>query len=309
MATGGGERDSVWDLLVVGAGPAGLAAAIYGARGGLGTLVVERGLPGGQIALVDRVENYPGFPEGLSGAELAQRLQEQALRFGAVLTTGEVTGDLDLASPLKKVAGHLARAVVLAPGARPRRLGVPGEDRLVGRGVSYCATCDGAFFRGRPVAVVGGGDSAVTEALYLSRLCSRVTVVHRREHFRAAPSLVERLSRVPNVEFCLGRVPVEIEGEQKVEGLVVRGPEGSFERLEVEGVFVYVGLEPETAFLRGELELDQAGYIVTDESLRTSLPRVWAAGDARVKELRQVVTAVADGALAATAAQVELSRG
>lgn len=316
----------VWDLLVVGAGPAGLAAAVYGARAGLDTVVVERGVTGGQIATVDRVENYPGFPEGLSGAELAQRMEEQARRFGAVFLAGDAAAsDLDLASTLKRAAKQTARAVIIATGAHPRRLGVPGEDRLRGRGVSYCATCDGAFFRGRRVAVIGGGDSAVTEAVFLARLAAKVTVVHRRNRFRATPALADRLLALPNVEVRWNRVPVAIEGKDKVEALVVRevaqpgGTPGATvspgtaaqtatdEVIETDGVFVYVGLDPETAFLKGKVDLDPAGYVVTDESMRTRVPRVYAAGDVRAKDLRQVVTAVAEGALAATAAERDLA--
>lgn len=304
------EAGKTWDLLVVGAGPAGLAAAIYGARAGLTTAVLERGAPGGQIATVDRVENYPGFPEGLSGGELAGRMEEQARRFGATFLQVDAAGSggLDLASPVKTVAGHQARAVILATGARPRRLGIPGEDRLGGRGVSYCATCDGPFFRGQRVVVVGGGDSAVTEAAFLAGFASSVAVVHRRDKFRAAPSLVERLLALPNVEVKWKRVPVEIVGSEKVEAVTLRGAEdGAEERLDAGGVFVYVGMDPETGFIRGDLDLDDRGHVITDELMRTRVPGVYAAGDVRAKELRQVVTAVADGALAAMTAEKELS--
>lgn len=309
MAGDATDRSQVWDLLVVGAGPAGLAAGIYGARAGLETLVLERGAAGGQIATVDVIENYPGFAGGLSGFELAQRLEEQARKFGAVITVGEAGGqDLDLASTVKTVAGHKAKAVIIATGAHPRKLGIKGEDRLGGRGVSYCATCDGAFFRGRPVAVVGGGDSAVTEALFLSKLAAKVTVVHRRGALRAAPSLAERLTARGNVEFRWNRVPVAVEGRDKLEALVVRDARGGEdERLETDGVFIYIGTDPETAFLGGKVDLDARGYVITDESMRTRVPRVYAAGDVRVKELRQVVTAVADGALAAMMAEKDLS--
>lgn len=300
----------VWDVLVIGAGPAGLTAAIYAARAGLKTMVLERGAAGGQIGTVDRVDNYPGFPSGISGAELAMNLESQARGFGAEMASGEVgTSGLDLASTIKEVAGHRARAVILATGAHPRKLGVPGEERLWGRGVSYCATCDGAFFRGKKVMVIGGGDSAVTEALFLTRLAFEVSVVHRRESFRAAHNLVERLKQAGNVELLLNRVPVEIIGEDTVERVALREPNGqSTEEVDVSGVFIYVGMDPETAFLRGQVDLDPGGYIITDEHLRTRVPGVYAAGDVRVKELRQVVTAAADGAIAAMSAEKDLAQ-
>lgn len=306
-------ESKVWDLVIVGAGPAGLAAAIYGCRAGLATVVLERGLPGGQVSVIDNIENYPGFVEGVSGFELGQRMQEQAKRFGAVFVSGDAGGsDLDLGAKIKVVGGRRARAVILATGAHPRKLGLPGEERLAGRGVSYCATCDGAFFRGRRVAVVGGGDAAVTEALFLSNLAARVTVVHRRDQFRAAPTLVLRLRVRENVEFKLGWAPVSIEGGEKVESLMLRrvtvlGQAGDEDRLAIDGVFIYVGVDPETGFVRGQVNLDPGGYIITDGELRTSIPRVYAAGDVRVKELRQIVTAVADGAQAASTAARELS--
>lgn len=307
------EPPGAYDILVIGAGPAGLAAALYAARGGLRTVVVERGPVGGQIANVDRVDNYPGFPEGVSGSDLAERMEEQARRFGAVFSVADAgIGAIDLASPVKTVGGMRARAVILATGARPKGLGVPGEEKLRGRGVSYCATCDGAFFRDRRVAVVGGGDSAVTEALFLTRLASKVTVVHRRDRFRAAPFLVDRLLSAGNVELKMNRVVVAIQGEEKVESLVLRHPRDSAresheERIDLDGVFIYVGLSPETAFVKGKVDLDRDGYVLTDEVMRTRVPRVYAAGDVRAKELRQVVTAVAEGALAATTAEKDLS--
>ncbi len=302
-------KSRVWDLLVIGAGPAGLAAAIYGGRAGLDTIVVERGVPGGQISAVDTIENYPGLVEALGGAELSRRFEEQARKFGAVIATEEVDRrDLDLVSPVKTVAGHEARAVIIATGAHPRKLGIPGEDRLGGRGVSYCATCDGAFFRGRRVIVIGGGDSAVTEALFLSKIAAEVILVHRRDALRAAPSLADRLAARANVKVRWNRMPVAVEGDEKVAALIVRDVRGGEEeRLATDGVFIYVGVDPETAFLEGEVDLDARGYVITDESMRTTIPRVYAAGDVRVKSLRQIVTAVADGALAAVTAEKDLS--
>lgn len=309
MGEEGAPEERVWDLLVVGGGPAGLTAAIYGARAGLDTAVIERGQMGGQMATAHRVANYPGFPDGIEGAELAARMYEQARCLGAEFLVGEAGGqDLDLASPVKTVAGHRARRVVLATGARPRRLGIPGEERLLGRGVSYCATCDGPFFRGRRVMVIGGGDSAVSEALFLAKVASQVIVVHRRDRFRAAPALVEGLLTLGNVETMMGRIPVEIEGDDVVRAVAVRDPAGGPpEKVEVDGVFIYVGLDPETGFLEGQVDLDRDGYIITDTAMRTRLPGVYAAGDVRAKELRQVVTATADGALAAMTAERDLA--
>jgi len=300
----------VWDILVVGAGPAGLTAGIYGARAGLATAIVERAMPGGQVATVDALENYPGFPEGLSGAELGEKMWQQAVGFGAEFIAADAAArELDLTGHPKSVAGQRARTVVLATGARPRTLDIPGEAEFRGRGVSYCATCDGHFFREKPVVVIGGGDSAVTEAGFLARLASRVSLVHRRDGFRAAATLVERLKGQDNVEFRLKRVPVRIEGSENVEGVVVRDPDGGEpETIAARGVFIYVGMEPETGFLRGKVELDESGYIVTDEFLRTNVPGVFAAGDVRVKDLRQVVTAAADGAVAAMAAEKHLAK-
>ncbi len=305
----GGVRDDLSDLIIVGAGPAGLAAAIYGGRAGLSTVVIERGVTGGQMATADAIENYPGFGEAVTGAELGQRLEEQARKFGATFVAADAGAEgLDLAAPVKAVAGVRGRAVIIATGAHPRKLGLPGEDRLGGRGVSYCATCDGAFFRGRRVVVVGGGDSAVTEAIYLAKLAARVTVVHRRDRFRAAPSLAGRLRSRENVAVRWNRVPVSIEGAEAVKAIVLREAQGTAEeRLETDGIFIYVGMDPETGFIRGKVDLDARGYIITDEQLRTRTPGVYAAGDVRVKDLRQIVTAVADGALAATTAERDLS--
>lgn len=295
------------DLLIIGGGPAGLTAALYGARGGLDTVVLEMGAPGGQAGLTDRIENYPGFPEGITGLELAMKFAEQAQRFGAKLETTTVQG-VNFTGPVKKVLSSSgtfeARAVIIASGAHPRPLGVPGEEEFRGRGVSYCATCDGAFFRNKKVAVVGGGDSAVEEALFLTRFASQVTIIHRRDTLRAAKILQERARDNPKISFAWNTVVTKIKGGGKVEGLELKDVGSGAVREEAfDGVFIFIGLEPNTAFLKGAVTLDEEGYIVTRKELATSVPGVFAAGDVRVKEFRQVSTAVGDGAVAAMAAE------
>ena len=269
-------------------------------------LLLERITPGGQLAQTEKVENYPGFPEGAEGWKLAYDMQAQAQAFGAVIQTADIVSVDFEASPKKLVAASgaefLARSVVVATGARPRKLGIPGEGELAGKGVSYCATCDGNFFRGKDVVVVGGGNTAAGDALYLSRICNKVYLVHRRDQLRATKIYHERLAQTENVEFVWNSVGVRIEPSDAgtVGSLVVADVATGDERtLECAAVFAAVGTQPNTDFLRGALELNEGGYVVADESGRTSAPGVFVAGDARTKSLRQVVTAVADGALAA----------
>ncbi|MDN5346987.1 MAG: thioredoxin reductase [Clostridia bacterium] len=293
----------LYDVIIVGGGPAGLTAALYTARGGLKTLVLEMGLPGGQAALTDKIENYPGFPEGIGGPELMQNFADQARRFGAEIKMERVER-VALKEQVKVITtsqgDYRCRAVILAPGARPKPLGVPGEEAFRGRGVSYCATCDGAFFRDKKIAVVGGGDSAVEEALFLTRFGREVAIIHRRDQLRAIKVLQDRARDNPKISFRWNTVVTEICGEQKVEKLKLKDVKTGETREEnFDGVFIFIGLEPNTDFLSGEVTLDPAGYIVTNPSLGTSAAGVFAAGDARVKELRQVSTAVGDGALAA----------
>ncbi len=292
------------DVCIVGGGPAGLTAALYCTRAGLDTVVLEYQVPGGQIATTDRVENYPGLGK-TTGPELAASLVRDALSFGAELRAERATG-IDLASAFSVTTSSskvTAPAVIVASGARPRELGVQGEDRLRGRGISYCATCDAAFFREAAVAVVGGGDSAVQEALFLARFARSVTIIHRRDQLRAVKALQERAEAEAKISFAWNSVVTELHGEQELEGLVVRDVETGAERtLEVAGLFVYVGTIPNTEFLPHEVALDPAGYIQVDEQLMTSVPGIFAAGDVRPKSLRQVVTATGDGASAAMAA-------
>lgn len=294
----------ILDVAVIGAGPAGLTAALYAARAGLRTAVFERLSPGGQLAQTERIDNYPGFPEGVGGFELAWSMKEQAERFGVQLVSEGVDA-VDFVSDVKALVTHSAtfhaRSVIVATGARPRKLGVPGEAELTGRGVSYCATCDGNFFRGKTVMVVGGGNTAAADALYLSRLAARVILVHRRDRLRATPIYRQQLDKLENVEFVWNAAVRALHAEDgKLAAAQVEHLSSSqLEIIPVDGVFVAVGTQPNTEFLSGALALDQAGYIVADETGATPVPGVFAAGDARAKTLRQVVTAVADGAVCA----------
>ena len=291
------------DVLIVGGGPAGYTAALYAARSGLTTLVLEGTAPGGQLSAAESVENYPGEPQAVKGWYLAERMRQGAERSGAATVLARVTA-LRLPGPKKLAeteAGTFAgRALIYAAGAFPRRLGIPGEERLLGRGVSFCAACDGAFFRGRDVAVVGGGNSAVSEALTLSRLCRQVTVVHRRDTLRAERQGVQALEQAGNVRFLWNAAVEAITGDKAVAGLQYRDlVSGRQALLPCAGVFVAIGRQPETTLLAGQLPLDPAGYVSADETTATAVPGVFAAGDVRSKRLRQVVTAAADGAVAA----------
>ena len=296
----------MYDIAIIGAGPAGLTAALYAARGGLDTVVLERISPGGQLAQTETVENYPGFPEGAEGWKLAYDMQQQAVRFGARIESLDVAS-VDFAGDVKRVAGangttYEARTVVIATGARPRKLGLENEGALTGMGVSYCATCDGNFFRGKDVVVVGGGDTAVADALYLSRICNHVYLVHRRDQLRATQVYRARLEETDNIEFVWNSISQRFvqTDDGRLAGLEVQDKlTGELRTLEASAVFVAVGTEPNTEFLADAVALDERGYVVADESGRTSVPGVFAAGDVRTKSLRQVVTAVADGALAA----------
>ncbi|MEW6231220.1 MAG: thioredoxin-disulfide reductase [Chloroflexota bacterium] len=304
------KEGMVYNTLIIGGGPGGLTAGLYAARAGLRVVLLEKGLPGGQISTTFRVENYPGFPEGIGGPELGSVIEQQAAHFGVPIVLTEVTG-VELGGQIKTVRAtngdYRGRTVIVATGANPAALNVPGEERLRGRGVSYCATCDGAFFRGKDVAVVGGGDAAVEEALFLTRLARKVTIVHRRDVLRAAKVAQDRAFADPKIEFRWDTVVDEILGQDEVRGLALRNVKtGARSELAVEGVFIYVGMRPNTQFLGGQLALDAQGYIIANEEMETNVPGVFAVGDVRRKRLRQVVTAVADGAIAATAADVYL---
>ncbi len=299
------------EVLIVGAGPAGMTAGIYASRAGRKALVIESELIGGQVAKTAIVENYPGFAEPIDAVELVARMEAQARRFGCQFETGEVTG-IDRSAQGLEVKTSLGNfnpgAVIICTGTKPRQLGVEGEERFVGRGISYCAICDGPLFRDQAVAVVGGGDSALAEANYLTRFCSRVYLIHRRDEFRAAKVCQERTRQNPKIELLLSRVITGFNGTNRLEGLTIKDLKtGALTTLPVAALFIYVGLVPNTGWCQGMLNLDEAGFIITDESLQTSLPGVFAAGDVRRKSLRQIATAVGDGALAAMMAHEYLN--
>ncbi len=300
------------EVLIVGAGPAGMTAGIYAARAGRRTVLIESELVGGQVAKTAIVENYPGFAEPIEAVELVARMEAQARRFGCQFETGEVTGIDRSAQGLevKTTIGNFnPGAVIICTGTRPRPLGVEGEERFVGRGISYCAICDGPLFRDQAVAVVGGGDSALAEANYLTRFCSRVYLIHRRDEFRAAKVCQERTRQNPKIELLLSRVVTKFNGTNRLESLEIKDlKNGAVTSLPVAALFIYVGLAPNTAWCQGMLNLDEAGFIITDENLQTSLPGVFAAGDVRRKALRQIATAVGDGALAAMMAHDYLNQ-
>jgi thioredoxin reductase (NADPH) len=301
--------------VIIGAGPAGLAAAIYAARARLDTLVLEQQYPGGQAFNTHRIDNYPGFPEGVSGPDLTEQMANQAREHGAETITSQATAVQLVGHPKTVVTGDgpiTAHTVIVASGAAPRKLGAPGEERLTGRGVSYCATCDGPFFRNRSVAVIGGGDSALTEALFLARLAREVVIIHRRPTFRAVKAVQERVHADSRIRLMVPAVVRAIEGEDAVERLLLApaaGAEGDIPaELAVDGVFIYVGTNPATGFLAGQLQLDESGYILTDEEMRSSSDGVFAAGDVRRKGLRQIITACGDGAVAAMNAEAWLAQ-
>jgi len=295
-------------LVVIGSGPAGLTAAIYAARAGLSPVVVDGLQAGGQLMLTTEVENFPGFPDGVMGPEFMDLMRRQAERFGARLVAGEVSRvDFSSRPFLVEVNGtdqHHADAVVIATGAEARWLGIPGEERLRGYGVSACATCDGFFFKGRRIAVVGGGDSAMEEALFLTRFASEVVVVHRRDEFRASAIMARRVLEHPKVRVRWNALPLEVLGGDAVTGLRVRDTvTGAEEDLPVEGVFVAIGHDPATALFRGQLDLDERGYLRTFGNTATSVPGVFAAGDVSDSTYRQAITAAAAGCRAAIDAE------
>lgn len=303
----------VYDMIVVGGGPGGYTAALYAARSGLDTLVLEKLSAGGQMALTEAIDNYPGFEEGIDGFTLAEKMQRQAERFGAKSEYAEVERVDLAASPkvLETSAGvFYGRTVVLATGAGPRELGLANEAALTGRGVAYCAACDGMRYRGRTVVVVGGGNSAAGDALALSRVAKKVILVHRRDSLRATKVYHEPLMRAENMEFRWNSAATELLGGDRLTGVRLRDLRtGEETQLDCDGVFISVGRKPATELVQGQLELDRGGYIVADETTKTSLPGVYAVGDVRTKPLRQVVTAVADGAMAVHMAEEYLAGG
>ena len=298
-------------MLVLGGGPAGYTAALYAARAGLDTLVIEKICPGGQMATTDIIDNYPGFDAGIDGIELGMKMAAGAERFGAVSAYAEIT-EVDLSSEIKRVVttdgAYFGRTVVIATGASPRPLGLENEPSLIGRGVHYCAHCDGRFYKGKTVMVVGGGNSAASDALYLSGLCEKVILVHRRDTLRATKIYHAPLMQASNVEFCWNSKVSAICADKRVSAVTLTDiPTGQEREVSIDGLFVSIGRCPATELFAGQLELDAQGYIVADESTQTSIKGVYAAGDVRTKTLRQVVTAAADGAVAAHHAEEYLA--
>ena len=303
--------DNIYDTIIIGGGPAGYTAALYAARAGLDTLIIERMAPGGQMALTGDIENYPGFDEGIDGFTLGMKMQQGAEKFGAKTEYADVTG-LSPEGETKTVhttsGDYYAKTVIIATGANPRPLGIPNEESYLGRGVHYCAHCDGRFYKDRTVAVVGGGNSAVGDALYLARLCKKVYLIHRRDSFRASRVYHEPLYNTENIELVLDSAVGEIVYDEKFSGVIVNNlKNGESRTLECDGLFVSIGRSPATDFLRGVIDLDPAGYIAAGEDCRTSHEGVYAAGDVRAKTLRQVVTAASDGATAAHMAEEYIS--
>jgi len=296
-----------YQVIIVGGGPAGLTAGLYASRDGLDSLLIERGLVGGQIVNAERVENYPGFPDGITGIEIGQLMHQQATKFGLKTTIVEVTG-IELEGKQKRVMttqGNLtAKAVIIASGSERQKLGIPGEEEFTGEGVSYCATCDAAFFTEMPVAVVGGGDAAITEAIHLTHFASRVIVIHRRNQLRASRILQERAFSEPKIEFLLNTIVEQIEGTDVVKRLKLHQAisEGK-STIDVAGIFISIGLKPNTDYLKGILPLDAAGHIITNEKMETEIAGIFAAGDVRSNSARQAITAAGDGATAAIYAQ------
>ena len=303
----------LYDMIVVGGGPGGYTAALYAARAGLETLVIEKLSAGGQMALTQQIDNYPGFVDGIGGYELAQQMQRQAERFGAATRNAQVQR-MDLKATPKAIETNegtfYAKTVVLAMGANPRELGVPGEKELIGRGVAYCAACDGMAFKGKTVVVVGGGNSAAADALLLSRIASRVILVHRRDTLRATKVYHEPLMQAENVEFRWNSVVTQLLHGDRLTGVRIQNVQtGEETDIRTDGLFVSVGRIPATELVAGQVELDAGGYIVAGESTETGIPGVYAVGDVRTKALRQVVTAVADGAVAVHSAEAYLAGG
>ena len=302
----------IYDMVIIGGGPGGYTAALYAARAGLDTVVLEKLSAGGQIALTSQVDNYPGFEDGIDGFTLGEKMQAQAERFGAQTEYAEVT-KVDLNASPKVIESSegtfYGRTVVFATGAGPRELGVAKEQQLVGKGIAYCAACDGMFFRGKTVAVVGGGNSAAADALLLSRVAKKVIIIHRRDSLRATKIYHEPLQNAENVEFRWNSTVEELLHDGKLTGVRLKDVRtGEKSILQLDGLFVSIGRKPATALVEGQLELDKGGYIIAGESTETNIPGVYAVGDVRTKQLRQVVTAVADGAVAVHMAEEFLAQ-
>lgn len=296
-----------YDVVIIGGGPAGLTAGIYTARDRLNSLLIEKALIGGQMANAERIENFPGFPEGISGFDLGQLMHQQATKFGLETLTAEVTS-IELKEDRKVVktteGDFIAKTVIIAGGSKRNTLGVPGEEKFTGKGVSYCATCDGPLFQGQPVAVVGGSDAAITEALHLTQFASKVMVIHRRDQLRATAILQERAFAEPKIEFLWDTTVEKIEGKDFVKRLRLNQVKtGQKSTVQAAGVFVSVGSQPDTEYLKGILPLDSVGHIIAYEKMETKVPGIFVAGDIRQDSARQAITAAGDGAAAAISAR------
>jgi thioredoxin reductase (NADPH) len=308
QATGLTSRPDVEKVIIIGSGPAGWSAAIYTARADLYPLLITGNDLGGQVAVTTEVENYPGFPEGILGPDLVVKMREQAEKFGTSVETDYVT-EIDVNGPPFGVTtasgkSYRAESLIITTGASPRKLGVPGEERLTGRGVSYCATCDGFFFRGKEIVIVGGGDSALEEGLFLTKFASRVRVIHRRDQLRAGPVLKNRAEANPKIEFIWNSVVTGIEGENKVQNIVLKNTvTGEISSLPTDGVFVYIGHFPNNSLFVDKLAMDEHGYLITDKLMRTSVPGIFAAGEIQDPRYRQVATSTGQGVQAALSAQ------
>lgn len=302
-----GAKSNTYEVIIIGGGPAGLTAGLYASRARLHTLLIENALCGGQMTTTETIDNYPGFPEGVTGEELSRLMEEQAKRFGMETVKEEVL-EVKLEADTKRVqtseSSYLCKALIICTGTEYRKLGVPGETEFTGKGVSYCATCDGAFFKDSRIIVVGGGDSALTEALFLTKFVKDLTIIHRRDALRATKIYQEKAMANPKIKFLWNSVVQEIKGDTVVRAVVVKNVKtGEITEFETEGAFLFVGLLPRTQFLKGLVQMDEAGYIITDENCGTSVEGIFAAGDCRKKLLRQVATSVGDGATAAFAAE------
>jgi len=303
----GGVKTETYEVIIIGGGPGGLTAGLYTSRARLRTLLIESALFGGQMTTTELVENYPGFPQGVTGDELSRLMEEQARRFGLETIAQEVVkvsleGDMKVVQTYEST--YRCEALIISTGAEYRKLGVPGEKEFTGKGVSYCATCDGAFFQESRIVVVGGGDSALTEALFLTKFAKELTIIHRRDALRGTKIYQERAFANPKIKFLWNSIVQEIKGDSIVRSIIVKNVKtGEIKEFDTEGAFLFVGLVPRTQFLKGIVQMDEGGYVLTNEQCETSAKGVFAVGDCRKKLLRQIATAVGDGATAAFAAE------